>query len=244
MVTSSSSTSNVTNYPLAQNNTFSIKSLLPEQYQQQEQHQSLLEQTMLSSSDSVAKLESNKSSQKIKMSSHQQQEAANSANSSCDSLTSGQYNNNNFEKAIHPKLANIKVNIESKSLWDEFDQLGTEMIVTKAGRRMFPTFQVKLSEMDANSDYMLMMDFMPLDDKRYRYAFYSSSWVIAGKADPHLPGRIHVHPDSPQRGSQWMKNVVTFDKLKLTNNLMDDNGHIILNSMHRYQPRFHIVYLG
>ena len=91
---------------------------------------------------------------------------------------------------------------------------------------MFPTFQVKLSDMDSNSDYMLMMDFAPLDDKRYRYAFYSSSWVIAGKADPHLPGRIHVHPDTPQRGSQWMKNVVTFDKLKLTNNLMDDNGHV------------------
>ncbi|CAF0746794.1 unnamed protein product [Brachionus calyciflorus] len=151
---------------------------------------------------------------------------------------------NSSEKYLHPKLASIKVQIESKSLWDEFDQLGTEMIVTKAGRRMFPTFQVKISDMDMNSDYMLMMDFMPLDDKRYRYAFYSSSWVIAGKADPHLPGRIHVHPDSPQKGSQWMKNVVTFDKLKLTNNLMDDNGHIILNSMHRYQPRFHIVYLG
>jgi hypothetical protein len=58
----------------------------------------------------------------------------------------------------------------------------------------------------------------------------SSSWVIAGKADPHLPGRIHVHPDSPQRGSQWMKNVVTFDKLKLTNNLMDDNGHVTFSS--------------
>ncbi len=130
------------------------------------------------------------------------------------------------EKQIHPKLTGIKVLLESKSLWDEFDALGTEMIVTKAGRRMFPTFQVKLGDMDSNSDYMLMMDFAPLDDKRYRYAFYSSSWVIAGKADPHLPGRIHVHPDTPQRGSQWMKNVVTFDKLKLTNNLMDDNGHV------------------
>lgn len=38
------------------------------------------------------------------------------------------------EKFLHPKLASIKVHIESKSLWDEFDQLGTEMIVTKAGR--------------------------------------------------------------------------------------------------------------
>ena len=46
------------------------------------------------------------------------------------------------------------------------------------------------------------------------------------QADPHMPGRIHVHPDSPARGSQWMKQVVSFDKLKLTNNLMDDNGHV------------------
>lgn len=38
------------------------------------------------------------------------------------------------DKYIHPKLTSIKVQIESKSLWDEFDQLGTEMIVTKAGR--------------------------------------------------------------------------------------------------------------
>ncbi|OWK14301.1 hypothetical protein Celaphus_00000021, partial [Cervus elaphus hippelaphus] len=40
-----------------------------------------------------------------------------------------------------------------------------------------------------------------------------------------------------------MKQIVSFDKLKLTNNLLDDNGHIILNSMHRYQPRFHVVYV-
>ncbi|KAL1453818.1 hypothetical protein WDU94_010130 [Cyamophila willieti] len=35
-----------------------------------------------------------------------------------------------------------------------------------------------------------------------------------------------------------------FDKLKLTNNQLDDNGHIILNSMHKYQPRFHVVLLS
>jgi hypothetical protein len=37
-------------------------------------------------------------------------------------------------KPMHPKLSLIDVHIESKQLWDEFDQLGTEMIVTKAGR--------------------------------------------------------------------------------------------------------------
>ncbi|XP_075404098.1 T-box transcription factor TBX10 [Tenrec ecaudatus] len=133
------------------------------------------------------------------------------------------------------------VQLEMKALWEEFNQLGTEMIVTKAGRRMFPTFQVKILGMDTLADYALLMDFVPLDDKRYRYAFHSSAWLVAGKADPATPGRMHFHPDSPAKGAQWMRQIVSFDKLKLTNNLLDDNGHIILNSMHRYQPRFHVV---
>lgn len=36
------------------------------------------------------------------------------------------------------------------------------------GRRMFPTFQVKIFGMDPMADYMLLMDFVPVDDKRYR----------------------------------------------------------------------------
>ena len=49
---------------------------------------------------------------------------------------------------------------------------------------------------------------------------------MAGKADPNSPPRIHVHPDSPAKGAQWMKQVVSFDKLKLTNNQLDENGHV------------------
>ncbi|KAH1018206.1 hypothetical protein HUJ05_006018 [Dendroctonus ponderosae] len=146
-----------------------------------------------------------------------------------------------LSSALSPALSSSSAILEMKHLWDEFYSLGTEMIVTKAGRRMFPTFQVKLCGLDLHSEYMLMMDFVPVDDKRYRYAFHS--WVVAGKADPVSPPRIHVHPDSPATGAQWMKQTVSFDKLKLTNNQLDDNGHIILNSMHRYQPRFHVVYL-
>lgn len=33
---------------------------------------------------------------------------------------------------------------------------------------MFPTFQVKILGMDMLADYALLMDFVPLDDKRYR----------------------------------------------------------------------------
>ncbi|XP_075746165.1 T-box transcription factor TBX1-B-like [Rhipicephalus microplus] len=147
-------------------------------------------------------------------------------------------------KPLHPKLVGVSASLEMKALWDEFNALGTEMIVTKAGRRMFPTLQVKLYGLDPHADYMLMMDFVPVDNKRYRYAFHSSSWMVAGKADPNMPPRIHVHPESPCKGAQWTKQVVSFDKLKLTNNQLDDNGHIILNSMHRYQPRCHVVYVN
>ncbi|XP_074636014.1 T-box transcription factor TBX10-like isoform X1 [Acropora palmata] len=138
-------------------------------------------------------------------------------------------------------LISGRVDLEMKNLWEEFHSLGTEMIVTKAGRRMFPTFQVRIQGLDPSSKYILMMDFVPVDDKRYRYAFHSSKWLVAGKADSSVPGRVHIHPDSPCTGQQWMKQIVSFDKLKLTNNLMDDNGHIILNSMHKYQPRFHVI---
>jgi T-box protein 1 len=128
--------------------------------------------------------------------------------------------------AMHPKLVGVQVQLEMRALWEEFHELGTEMIVTKAGRRMFPTYQVRLYGLDPMEDYMLVMDFVPVDDKRYRYAFHTSSWVVAGKADPNSPPRIHVHPDSPAKGGAWMKQVVSFDKLKLTNNQLDDNGHV------------------
>ncbi|PSN44873.1 hypothetical protein C0J52_10302, partial [Blattella germanica] len=79
--------------------------------------------------------------------------------------------------SVHHQLVNAGAALEMKPLWDEFNELGTEMIVTKAGRRMFPTFQARLYGLDPLAEYMLMMDF------------------------------------------------------------------IILNSMHRYQPRFHVVYI-
>ena len=93
-------------------------------------------------------------------------------------------------------------------------------------RRMFPTFQVRLFGLEPLTNYMMMMDFVACDDKRYRYSFHNSSWVVANKADLQMPGRIHVHPDSPANGAHWMKQIVSFDKLKLTNNVMDDNGHV------------------
>ncbi|KAI0226399.1 T-box transcription factor TBX20 [Lamellibrachia satsuma] len=139
------------------------------------------------------------------------------------------------------ELAGIHCRLETKELWGKFHELGTEMIITKTGRRMFPTLRVSFSGLDPDTRYAVLMDIVPVDNKRYRYAYHRSSWLVAGKADPPLPTRLYVHPDSPFSGAQLVKQTVSFEKTKLTNNMLDKGGHIILNSMHKYQPRIHVV---
>ena len=91
---------------------------------------------------------------------------------------------------------------------------------------MFPTLQVRLSGLDVQFRYAVTVDFVPVDDCRYRYSFQTSQWLPAGKAEPRAPGRVHVHQDSPATGGHWMRTLVSFDRLKLTNNALDDNGHV------------------
>lgn len=55
---------------------------------------------------------------------------------------------------------------------------------------------------------------------------YFSRWMVAGKADPEMPKRMYIHPDSPSTGEQWMQKVVSFHKLKLTNNISDKHGFV------------------
>ncbi|XP_057369996.1 T-box protein H15-like [Daphnia carinata] len=151
------------------------------------------------------------------------------------------------------ELMGVDCQLETKELWDKFHELGTEMIITKTGRRMFPTVRITFSgslfgdHRDVSNNganrvrYFVMLDVVPVDSKRYRYAYHRSSWLVAGKADPPAPARLYTHPDSPFTPDQLRKQVISFEKVKLTNNEMDKQGQIVLNSMHRYQPRVHIV---
>ncbi|XP_026582323.1 T-box transcription factor TBX18 [Pseudonaja textilis] len=146
-------------------------------------------------------------------------------------------------KAASPSLAPQvpRVDLQGAELWKRFHEIGTEMIITKAGRRMFPAMRVKISGLDPHQQYYIAMDIVPVDSKRYRYVYHSSKWMVAGNADSPVPARVYIHPDSPASGETWMRQVISFDKLKLTNNELDDQGHIILHSMHKYQPRVHVI---
>ncbi|XP_035912915.1 T-box protein H15-like isoform X2 [Anopheles stephensi] len=146
------------------------------------------------------------------------------------------------------ELRPVQCHLETKELWDKFHDLGTEMIITKTGRRMFPTVRVSFSgplrQTTPSDRYVVLLDIVPMDSRRYRYAYHRSSWLVAGKADPPPPARLYAHPDTPIGPEALRKQVISFEKVKLTNNEMDKNGQIVLNSMHRYQPRIHLVRLG
>ncbi|KAM3867926.1 T-box transcription factor 16 [Diretmus argenteus] len=133
----------------------------------------------------------------------------------------------------------IRMTLEDSDLWKTFHEIGTEMIITKPGRRMFPHCKINLAGLIPCAKYILLVDMVPEDG--FRYKWNKEKWEVAGKAEPQPPCRTYLHPDSPALGSHWMKQSVSFLKLKLTNNTLDQHGHIILHSMHRYHPRFHII---
>uniref|UniRef100_A0A915DLY9 T-box domain-containing protein n=1 Tax=Ditylenchus dipsaci TaxID=166011 RepID=A0A915DLY9_9BILA len=137
-----------------------------------------------------------------------------------------------------------RLDAENKVLWKNFDKIGTEMIITKPGRRMFPTVKVRVENCNPEAMYYVYLDCIPVDGHRYRYVYTKSSWCNSGKADSTPPSRLYMHPDSPFSGAQLITSpTISFEKAKLTNNLGtgDKDPLLILNSMHKYQPRVHIL---
>nr|KAF6491206.1 T-box transcription factor 6 [Molossus molossus] len=141
-------------------------------------------------------------------------------------------------EALH-SLPGVSLSLENQELWKEFNSVGTEMIITKAGRRMFPACRVSVSGLDPEARYLFLLDVVPVDGARYRWQ--GRRWEPSGKAEPRLPDRVYIHPDSPATGAHWMRQPVSFHRVKLTNSTLDPHGHLILHSMHKYQPRVHLV---
>lgn len=132
---------------------------------------------------------------------------------------------------------------------------------------MFPGLRLKLSGLNPSFRYILLLDIVPVDNSRYR--FQGGGWQAVGAAEARLPDRAFIHPDSPATGAHWQSRTISFHYAKLTNNTLDTQGHvcaadghsikeslvvfflilsvtfmfikIILHSLHRYQPRVHVI---
>ncbi|XP_062859832.1 T-box transcription factor TBX21 [Trichomycterus rosablanca] len=136
-----------------------------------------------------------------------------------------------------------QVLLNNYALWAKFHKYQTEMIITKQGRRMFPFLSFNISALDPSAHYNVYVDVVLADQHHWRYQ--GGKWVQCGKAEGNMPGnRVYMHPDSPNTGSHWMRQEVSFGKLKLTNNKGSSNNTaqmIVLQSLHKYQPRLHIM---
>ncbi|KAK5607674.1 hypothetical protein CRENBAI_024035 [Crenichthys baileyi] len=133
----------------------------------------------------------------------------------------------------------VKVTLDNNSMWNEFFKCRTEMLLTKQGSRMFPYCRFRISGLQLSRKYSLIMDIEPLDNNQYKWT--GESWQVCRKAEHHVKSKPFVHPDSPATSQHWMQSPVSFYRLKLTNNISDQEGNIILHPMHRYLPQLHLV---
>ncbi|XP_068775036.1 T-box transcription factor TBX21 isoform X1 [Struthio camelus] len=137
----------------------------------------------------------------------------------------------------------VQVMLNNYPLWAKFHKHQTEMIITKQGRRMFPFLSFSLSGLNPMAHYNVCVDVVLVDQHHWRYQ--GGKWVQCGKAEGNMPGnRLYLHPDSPNTGAHWMRQEVSFGKLKLTNNKGASNNvgqMIVLQSLHKYQPRLHVT---
>ena len=93
-------------------------------------------------------------------------------------------------------------------------------------RRMFPVVKVSVSGLEPDVLYAVVMDIVLVGNSRYE--FRDSEWVVTGEAETmgSEKGRLFVHPDSPATGAFWEKQIITFQKCKITNNHLDILGWV------------------
>jgi brachyury protein len=132
-----------------------------------------------------------------------------------------------------------RILLDSAPLWRQFFSATNEMIVTKAGRRMFPVLKLHVSRLEMTAMYAVVLEFRCTHQHRWR--FLNGNWQKGSTCEDNADLRhVFVHFASVAPGSQWMQEPVSFAKLKLSNR---ENGtsKIKLNSLHKYQPYIHVI---
>lgn len=75
--------------------------------------------------------------------------------------------------------------------------------------------KVSIAGLDHTAMYSVALEFVQVDSHRWKYV--NGEWVPGGKAEPAPQNCIYIHPESPNFGAHWMKEPVSFAKVKLTN---------------------------
>lgn len=116
-----------------------------------------------------------------------------------------------------------------------------ERIFSFDRRRMFPSLQLNISGLQNYLHYYVVVEMTPASNRRHKYSGNAGhddvngnkdgnrgGWTTAGPAEPqpHLDRRIYLHPDGPALGAHWMQHIVSFSKLKVTNNAAGHRNNV------------------
>ncbi|XP_056641821.1 T-box transcription factor TBX6-like [Diorhabda sublineata] len=148
--------------------------------------------------------------------------------------------NRHYNMHYEDTVSNYNVTLKNKDLWKTFHAEGTEMIITKSGRRMFPSIDIKVDGLCPDTKYHILLEMEGVSGTRFKYST-SGGWFPTGSEEAHGQQRFYSHPDSPAKGSYWMSQTIKFSRLKLTNSVSPPAGQILLASMHKYQPKIWII---
>ncbi|PIC47682.1 hypothetical protein B9Z55_006943 [Caenorhabditis nigoni] len=134
----------------------------------------------------------------------------------------------------------IKLSLADPTMWKNFYP-NTEMIVTKRkGRLLFPHLNYNFTGLEPNSHYEVFIHLERTDNVKYK--FEAGKWKEFGTGDKILPIDYKQHPDGARPGSHWMNETVSFEHLKITNDIKNtDKKLILVQSMHKYQPVISII---
>lgn len=80
---------------------------------------------------------------------------------------------------------------------------------------MFPIVSISIRGLEPEKMYTVELSFDQIDAHRWRYV--SGHWQPGTKPDPPIHRAPYQHPDSPNYGETWMRESVSFSKVKLTN---------------------------
>ncbi|EFO90135.1 hypothetical protein CRE_24748 [Caenorhabditis remanei] len=132
-------------------------------------------------------------------------------------------------------VSGISVSLSNQEQWEKFYP-HTEMVVTrKSGRLLFPHLKYILKGLDDEKEYSVFVHFERIDDWKYKFTF--AGWDKWTEGDEKLPIDMKQHKEEWKCGRDWMKDPVSFDYIKITNNTEDKKeNEILLQSMHRYLP--------
>ncbi|XP_061185877.1 T-box protein VegT-like [Saccostrea echinata] len=133
----------------------------------------------------------------------------------------------------------VTMSMADAKLWYKFLKVGTEMIINRNGRRMFPYVEFYLRGLDPFGLYDVIFDIIPASNKSFK--FLNNKWVPIARKEEEYKNHSFKHPDSPRIGSEWMTRKISFEKMKLSNKPSTKPGMFTLHTFQKYLVRISLV---